>query len=133
MIQPRYGKGNIFDSKKFCLHISRLSFTYHFVNLIHFCIQLSHICHQLFLICLMVSSARYAFCGHKPFSCILLGEVLRSTPFSAPKTPDIYIGASLFDSPQNLASSQPTIHCNPYIRQEEGNPPHHIPNHNTSP
>lgn len=40
---------------------------------------------------LWVSFARYAFCGHKPFSCILLGE--------SPKTPDILIGAPLFDAP----------------------------------
>lgn len=39
---------------------------------------------------LRVSFARYAFCGHKPFSCILLGE--------SPKTPNIYIGVSLFDA-----------------------------------
>jgi len=39
---------------------------------------------------LRVSFARYAFCGHKPFSCILLGE--------SPKTPDILIGAPLFDA-----------------------------------
>lgn len=39
---------------------------------------------------LRVSFARYAFCGHKPLSCILLGE--------SPKTPDICIGVSLFDA-----------------------------------
>lgn len=39
---------------------------------------------------LRVSFARYAFCGHKPFLCILLGE--------SPKTPVIYIGAPLFDA-----------------------------------
>lgn len=37
---------------------------------------------------LMVSSARYAFCISTP-KCILLGGI-------SPKTPDIYIGASLF-------------------------------------
>lgn len=40
---------------------------------------------------LRVSFARYAFCGHKPFSCILLGK--------SPKTPNIYIGVSLFGTP----------------------------------
>ena len=40
---------------------------------------------------LMVSSARYAFCISTP-KCILLGGI-------SPKTPDIYIGASLFGAP----------------------------------
>lgn len=40
---------------------------------------------------LWVSFARYAFCGHKPFLCILLWE--------SPKTLVIYIGAPLFGAP----------------------------------